>query len=203
MKKFKRILSFALMALLVVLTFSATGCGKKLTEQEAQLKIKELVDASYELNEIVYGEGLSYYDRVDTQSSLYAPVRDDERYKSIEEIKLAIRRVFSKSYSNILEATAFEGQDGAGFGYHSQPRYIEQNGELMVLKDFYDVDFDSDKYGEYEGVKVQKYNTDEIEIIKISKRFVEGKIKSEDAKTTITVTLILEDGEWRLDSPTY
>ncbi|MBQ8545407.1 MAG: hypothetical protein IJ437_00500 [Clostridia bacterium] len=203
MRKFKRILSLALMALLVVLTFSATGCGKKLTEKEAEAKIKELVDASYELNEIVYGKGLSYYDRIDTQNSLYAPVSDDEEYKSIGEIKLAIRNVFSSSYARVLEAAAFEGQDGADFGYHTQPRYIDQTGELMVLKDFYNVNFDSNKYGEYEGVRVQKYNTDEIEIVKISKRFVEGKIKSEDGKTTITVTLILEDDEWRLDSPTY
>lgn len=203
MGKFKRIVLLMLTSLMVVMAISSCGCAKKITVAEAKEHIKTLVDASYELNEIVYGKGLPYYERTDTQSSLYGPVVDNGKYKSTGEIKLAIRKVFSESYSAILEAVAFEGQEGAEFGYHTQPRYVDVSGELMVLKDYYNVDFDSDKYGEYEGIKVQRYNTNEIEIVKISKRFVEGKIKSIDGKTTITVTLILENGEWRLDSPTY
>ncbi len=202
MGKFKRILSLVFASLLVILTFSGCGCAK-ISKEEAQLEIKKLVDASYDLNVIIYGEGLPYYDRIDTQGALYAPVSDTARFKSISDMKVAIRRTFSENYSKILEKTAFEGQEGVDFGYHNQPRYIEVSGELMVLKDFYNVDFDSEKYGEYEGIKVQKYNTDVIKIVKISKRFVEGEITSVDGKTQIRVTLVLEDGEWRLDSPTY
>ena len=189
-------------SLLVILTFSGCGCAK-ISEEEAKLEIKKLVDASYDLNVIIYGEGLPYYERTDTIKQLYAPVADTAKYKSISNLKVDIRKTFSESYSKILEATAFEGQEGVEFGYHNQPRYIEVLGELMVLKDFYNVDFDSDKYGEYEGIKVQKYNTNVIKIVKISKRFVEGEITSVDGKTTIRVTLVLENGEWRLDSPTY
>ena len=203
MGKFKRIISLVFALLMVVLTISLCGCAKKISEDEARAYIKTLVDASYELNVIVYGEGLPYYDRTDTQGALYGPVVDNDKYKSTGDIKLAIRKVFSESYSSVLEATAFSGQSGVDYGYHTQPRYVDVSGELMVLKDFYNVDFDSDKYGDYEGVKVLKYNTDEVEIVKISKRFVEGKIKSEDGKTTIVVTLVLENGEWRIDSPTY
>ncbi|MBE6663680.1 MAG: hypothetical protein E7602_04150 [Ruminococcaceae bacterium] len=202
MGKIKRILSLLFASLLVILTFSGCGCAK-ISEEEAKLEIKKLVDASYDLNVIIYGEGLPYYERTDTINQLYAPVADTAKYKSISNLKVDIRKTFSESYSKILEATAFEGQEGVEFGYHNQPRYIEVLGELMVLKDFYNVDFDSDKYGEYEGIKVQKYNTNVIKIVKISKRFVEGEITSVDGKTTIRVTLVLENGEWRLDSPTY
>lgn len=202
MGKIKRILSLMFASLLVILTFSGCGCAK-ISEEEAKLEIKKLVDASYDLNVIIYGEGLPYYERTDTINQLYAPVADTAKYKSISNLKVAIRKTFSESYSKILEATAFEGQEGVEFGYHNQPRYIEVLGELMVLKDFYNVDFDSDKYGEYEGIKVQKYNTNVIKIVKISKRFVEGEITSVDGRTTIRVTLVLENGEWRLDSPTY
>lgn len=202
MGKIKRILSLLFASLLVILTFSGCGCAK-ISEEEAKLEIKKLVDASYDLNVIIYGEGLPYYERTDTINQLYAPVADTAKYKSISDLKVDIRKTFSESYSKILEATAFEGQEGVEFGYHNQPRYIEVLGELMVLKDFYNVDFDSDKYGEYEGIKVQKYNTNVIKIVKISKRFVEGEITSVDGKTTIRVTLVLENGEWRLDSPTY
>lgn len=202
MGKIKRILSLMFASLLVILTFSGCGCAK-ISEEEAKLEIRKLVDASYDLNVIIYGEGLPYYERTDTINQLYAPVADTAKYKSISNLKVAIRKTFSESYSKILEATAFEGQEGVEFGYHNQPRYIEVLGELMVLKDFYNVDFDSDKYGEYEGIKVQKYNTNVIKIVKISKRFVEGEITSVDGRTTIRVTLVLENGEWRLDSPTY
>ena len=202
MGKIKRILSLIFASLLVILIFSGCGCAK-ISKTEAELEIKKLVDASYELNEIIYGEGLPYYDRNDTINQIYAPVADTARFKRISDMKVAIRNTFSSSYSKILEKTAFEGEEGGDFGYPNQPRYIEVQDELMVLKDFYTVDFDSDKYGEYEGIKVQKYNTDVIKIIKISKRFVEGEVTSIDGKTTIRVTLVLEDGEWRLDSPTY
>ncbi len=190
------------MLMVIILTLSVGGCVKKISEDEAKAHIKNLVDASYELNLIVY-EGLPYYDRADTMTALYGPVIDNEKYKSTADIRLAIRKVFSEDYAGVLESLAFTGQEGASFGYHTQPRYIDNEGELFVLKDFYETEFDSDKYGEYEGVKVQKYDTTNIEIIKISKRFVEGKIKSVDGKTTLTVTLVLQDREWRLDSPTY
>ena len=202
MGKIKKILSFVFAALIILSVFSACGCVKKISEDEAKAHIKRLVDASYEVNVIVY-EGLPYFDRIDTQGMLYAPVDDTTKYSKTADIKLAIRKVFSSDYSKILESLAFEGQEGASFGYHTQPRYIDRDEELLVLKDFYETDFESEEYGTYEGIKVLKYNTSNIEIVKISKRFVEGKITSEDGKTTITVTLILEDGEWKLDSPTY
>lgn len=202
MGKIKRILSLVFAALMVLLTVSVCGCAKKISEDEARAHIKSLVEASYQVNVIVY-EGLPYFDRIDTQGMLYAPVDYGSQYKKTADIRLKIRKVFSEDYSRILETLAFEGQEGASFGYHTQPRYIDKDGELLVLKDFYETDFESDKYGEYEGIKVLKYDPSTIEIVKISRRFVEGKITSEDGKTTITVTLILENGEWRLDSPTY
>lgn len=202
MGKIKRIISLVFATLLVALTISACGCVKKVSEDEAKALIKNLVDASYELNVAIY-EGLPYYERSDAIGSLYAPVTDGAGFKSINDMRVAIRKVFSEDYSSVLEALAFDGQDGASFGYHNQPRYIDKEGELFVLREFYETEFDSDKYGEYDGVKVQKYDTSYIEIVKISKRFIEGKIKSIDKGTEITVTLILEKGEWRLDSPTY
>ena len=202
MGKIKKIIALVFAVLLVIFTFSSCGCGKKVSEGEAKNLIKTLVDASYDINVAIY-EGLPYYERADAQGSLFAPVADEAKYTSIADMKLAIRKVFSEDYSSALEALAFDGYDGASFGYHTQPRYIDKEGELFVLREFYETDFDSEKYGEYEGVKVKKYDTTNIEIVKISKRFIEGKIKSEDKSTEITVTLILENKQWRLDSPTY
>ena len=202
MGKFKKIISLVFAMLITLSVFSICGCVKKISEDEAKAHIKRLVDASYEINVIVY-EGLPYYDRIDAQGMLYAPVDDSTGYKKTSEIRLAIRKVFSSEYSYTLETLAFDGYEGASFGYHTQPRYIDKEDEIFVLKDFYETDFDSETYGEYEGIKVLKYDTSNIEIVKISKRFVEGKVKSTDGTTTITVTLILEDGEWKLDSPTY
>lgn len=202
MGKIKRILSLTFASLLVILTISGCGCVKKVSEDEARTLIKTLVEESYDLNVAIY-EGLPYYERSDAIGTLYAPVADGAKFKTLNDMRVKIRRVFSEGYSAILENLAFNGQDGASFGYHIQPRYIDREGELFVLRDFYETEFDSDKYGEYEGVKVKKYDTSNIEIVKISKRFIEGKIKSEDKTTEITVTLILEKGEWRLDSPTY
>ena len=55
----------------------------------------------------------------------------------------------------------------------------------------------------YFGFKVNKYDTETIEIKKISRRFIEAYITSENGEETILVTLILEENGWRIDSPTY
>ena len=70
MGKIKRILSLIFASLLVILTFSGCGCAK-ISKTEAELEIKKLVDASYELNVIIYGEVLPYYDRNDTINLQY------------------------------------------------------------------------------------------------------------------------------------
>lgn len=200
-----RIISVVVLVLTILSVVSLSACTKKLSKEEATTKVAELVEASYELNVIVFGEGLEYIETEESKNARYALVKENEKYNSIKDIRDAIEKVFSEDYSRVMETTAFVGvQEKFGAVL---PRYIENSQGFLVLKNnvvldgSVDVNGDKQEIG-YQGIKVLKYDPSTIEIVKISRRFIEANITSEGGEATILVTLILENGEWRLDSPT-
>ncbi len=202
-----RIISIALLLLTILSVVGFSGCTKKLTKDEATAKVSELVEASYELNVIVFGEGLEYIETEESKNSRYALVKENDKYNSIKDIRDAIEKVFSEDYSKVMETTAFVGIKGAVDGTVIPERYIENSVGFLVLKNDIALDGEVDIEGgkdeiEYSGLKVRKYDSSSIEIKKISRRFIEAYITSIDGSETILVTLILEENGWRLDSPT-
>lgn len=207
MGKAKRIISVLLLALTLIATLSASGCTKKLSRDEATNYIKDLVEKSYEINVIVFGEGLEHLDEKDKDYPLYSPIIENEKYNSISDIRLAIRKVYSSEYARNLEEIAFVGAQSGIEGTTLYPRYIENiEGELCILNDYTILDYENESGEKYEGIKVLKYDPSTVEITKISRRFVEANVQSYDKTTTIKVTLIRQEVngefEWRLHSPT-
>ena len=207
-KASKNIIKIIAVALLCIFTFGLTGCTKKLSRDEATAKVSELVEASYEINEIVFGNGLEYIETEESKNTRYALVLENDKYNSISDISNAIDRIFSEDYGKVLKTTAFDGQGGAVDGTKVPERYIENEQGFLVLKNDIVLDGMVSVEGEkqkisYFGFKVNKYDTETIEIKKISRRFIEAYITSENGEETILVTLILEENGWRIDSPTY
>ena len=139
--------------MILSMILSLSGCANRAPKlEEIYDRVVELVEASYELNEIFYGEGLPYYDReLPVYESLYSDytklgtvadyhiVSGRAKYHSIEEIKMAAEEVYSAS---LLESAVYPGVfDGlvvsdAGSGSHyAQARYIEDNEDLYILMD--------------------------------------------------------------------
>ena len=58
----KKIIALLLIALM--LTASLTSCGKPPEFSEIEGRLRELIEASYEINEVFFGEGLPTYERV-------------------------------------------------------------------------------------------------------------------------------------------
>ena len=214
MGKAKRIISLIIVTLILISVLSVNGCvvtpdifTEKISEEEALSYAKDLIEKSYDINVIVFGEGLPYLEERDPDNPLYAPVLENEKFNTANEIKLAIRKVYSKEYAQSIENVAFRGSESGIEGTTLFPRYIENKaGELLVLVDDYNYDYESGEYGKYEGISVQKYDPNTVEITKISTRFVEANVTSYDKTTTIKVTLIRQEvnGEvqWRLNSAT-
>lgn len=209
----KIIISIVALMLIILTVIGINGClppdftGPKLTEEEAKEYIEKLVSDSYEINVIVFGEGLPYFEERDPDNPLYAPVIETGKYNNINDIKLAIRKVYSKEYAQSIEKIAFNGAESGIDGTMLFPRYIEnQAGELLILVDDIILDYESGELGKYEGMTIQKYDPSTVEITKISNRFVDANVTSYDKTTTITITLIRQEvnGEyqWRLNSST-
>lgn len=185
---FKAIISFMLIATVAI---SMVGCEKP-TEDEAVSMVKDLVSRSYELNVIYYGEGLKYKDS-GNPNDIYMVVYEQEKYILKSQLTKATREVFSESFATSIIDMSFNGVQSEINQNSVQPRYMTQiDDDLLYVNRTYEP-----VVGE-----IAKYNYDTIEILKISRRFIEAEIKTTSGQV-VGVTLIKEDGGWRLDSGTY
>ncbi len=206
---------FAALILTAVLSASALcGCSYGPSEDEARGIVASLIDASLELNEIYYGDGLPYEKSAgsaliesaaeaadaDVDALIYHPVAHDCPYQSISAIKEATEKVFTPAYCKILYEVAFagvsgeSGEDGTTTIGAVYARYIEDYGVLTVNANIASTIAD------------RTYDTDSMTFERISDRFMTVIVPSfVDGKPDVDVRLKLvnTDNGWRLDSPTY
>lgn len=178
------------------------GCGG-LPEDEAADVVRELITASYELNEIYFGDGLpAIADSDEGYAGIYSDVTDDAVYKTEAELRDATLAVFSENYSGVLFETFLTGySDGEGGAVFA--RYIE-DGERLTKRTKYDQLVDSVRTYDLDNITIKRSTGKKI--VAVLQSYIDGKADAE-----VTVTICLEqrksdDGTvslWRLDSPTY
>ena len=135
----------------------------------------------------------------------YSYVRPDNKYLSIESIKEAAEKVYSKQYLEGVYETLFTGavvdenESGQlGARYYN---YTDGDGQVWLME--------SDKYkSSITGKRIYDFSTAKV-LRRGSKDFVNIEIESyieskpeERVKVTLSMTM-QDDGQWYLDSPTY
>ncbi len=211
----RRVLCFAAV-LLVMVTMILTSCGGvPYTEEEVLSVAEELVEKSFELNEIYFGEGLPISDNredverfyssvsVDVAAVNYHPVAEDCKYQSEAQIRQATEAVFSQSYCEYLFDLAFKGlstimNEGTDYQYTetaSYARYIESGDVLTVRIDLI-----------YDAMDLSRtYDFSRMEIIQQKKDYAIVSVPTEKDGQPLDIELKLiytADG-FRLDTPTY
>ncbi len=210
MRKIMRAVSLLLVA---VLMLALSACG---APELAEVKdtFVELIESSYEINDIFFGGGLAVYERggefaakyyiyedLSESYDLYEIVQSESGYLTVDSIKEAAAKVYSEDYLEGIYTMAFDGySDGESV---TTARYLEAEGYFLRYtfgeKDPFDI---------LEG-KQRRYLFDTMRIVRPSSAdYVNVKVDSyllgaEDELLTVTLRFTLEDGEWRLDSPTY
>lgn len=198
----KRILSFLLTA---VLLFSLASCGGSgLSDDEIRDVYADLIEKSYLLNDVYYGDGLPFVNDPETMAALagaisrfsYMPVDKSAPLTSEKQIREATLAVFSQPMCDHLFTLAFEGMSTGDDETVVYARYIEQNEILTVRIDLAD-----------EALPLGRvYDLDSMDILNQNgSRIVASFATSVDGKPSVNVKLTLvntPDG-WRLDSPTY
>ena len=156
----------------------------------ATVILNNLVAQSYELNVIFFGEGLDHHEAEGDNE--YALVKSSEKYQTKKELEEKTREIFSSDYSDQIMEIAFQGFAGAVDNTASFSRYIETAEGLTIRTS-------------YEPITVAEYDFSTTEITKISKKFIQGKIMTTNFEKNeyVEITLINENGEWRIDSATY
>ena len=182
MKKMLKLKNNIVILGLVALVFILCSCSGNMTDESVKNELNRLLPISYELNEIFWGKGLPTKEIDSTDRML--PVTDDCGYKSVDDIIKKAETVFAKEYLEEIKSGVFTDTDD------TDPRYTDINGVLKV------------------DTSVKGFNVkgniilDSAKIKKQNKGMVIVTADYEDGGST-EITLIMQDGQWYLNSPTY
>lgn len=206
----RRVIALALTAVFLLLVVMLSSCSVDYTEAELKSAATELIEKSYEVNEIYFGKGLPVSSEnseavkdftagldVDVKAVNYLPVADSCPYETIDQLKKLAGKVYSADYCNYLWKMAFEGMSTDDDQSVSYARYMtDYSGILTVRSDLAENGAELSRTYDTENITVEKMKKDEASVTLNS--FVDGK---EDME--ITFVLKREADGWRLDQPTY
>lgn len=206
----KKILSLLLTVALLcgaVVGLSACSGGNPPPLEDVYDRIVTVVEASHEVNVLLFGAGLPVYPRGDAEDDLihrYYGVADDGReyvtpytkYKSIDQMQSAIAAVYSVRYRESLYETLFTGYADGDIMTVMPARFQEDERALY-----------QSKYVEslVSGVRVYDYAAMEIvggsNATRIRVAIPSYSESKPDLWTTVTLSFVYENGDWYLDSP--
>ena len=171
-KKMKKIVCLILCLVMAMAVF--TSCSRKPDIEDIRGRLEELIDASYEINEILFGEGPATYERVyDPKSSLkfYEDKETKERYyyfyiedEEVGNILAYRKKAYGDDFSYLLvtdKADAAEAEklvytDTEEGLYYFSIEYEEKQAEFYYdqnLPEDYDVVRLDEKYLNIDKIK--------------------------------------------------
>lgn len=152
------------------------------------------------------------YDENDNEN--YDVVRIDADYIDIAAIKAAAEKVYSSDYLSAIYSSVFDGIRN-NFSDSSSSvllaRYIEEAGEeggIVYLRksNVTKAMYEEHRTYRYETMQIAKpYNRDRVNVtIEAVGTYFSSETKQiENGPHTVHLSFVLENGAWRLDSPTY
>ena len=167
-----------------------------MSEADALAAFTELYNKSVPINEYIFGKGLPYdnpesYDIESLEAPYYVAVSESSPYKTIEEFKAAVLAVYSSDYYNVsLRQGLF---DGYGEDSKEKPRYIEEKGVLKI--DITKTGLDITGTFDTAAAKMKSSSSGEA--------VISAPWSSGETVREYDLVLVLENGVWRLDTPTY
>ena len=206
------------MAVTLLLSVSVTlsSCaGKAPKIEEIYDRVVELIEGSYEINDLFYGQGLPYYDRnLPVYKEIYSDytklgyvehyniVSNQAKYQSIGGIKYAAEQIYSLALlESAVYPAAFEGvviTDAITGVHSSDARYLESNDDLYILIEEEDAFHPARLVYDYATMKIVKPSNSERVLVSITA----WEEHTPELKLQTRISLILQNGVWVLDSLT-
>ncbi len=200
----KKILSLIIAVLALAAVFSSCGREDMTVEQAIEIA-GPLVQKSYEVNDIFFGEGLPHEEDTGTDEDAtqydVAPVRYltviSDKYNSVSSLKEAALEVYTESYMESVFERIFNGVATENGEIVEYPRYYESLAENLKIRAGVE---------EESIVTGRKYDVTTLKITSQAGGYVFFTLDSFiDGEPAGTVELSMKDegNGWRLDSPTY
>ena len=205
--KFFNTISLILALCTVCTVICACSKSKAPKLESVKERFSYLLDNSYEINEMLWGDGLPtivYGSDEDKQYKVYDEdtfdgyeyVRDECKYQTIEQIKLAAEKIYSKNYLKNIYVQIFDGYM-IDSQHYNLAKYIENT------KGFFCYSLDEDLVDklvfDHSTMKIIKPSRADYVNIEISA----APENNPSATFKMKVSFILENGEWYLESPSF
>jgi len=207
----KRILILLLAGCLLAGTvFGLSSCSKRGAPEldEVYDRLVQVIEASHEVNVLLFGMGLPTFERGDAEDELvhrYFGFGDESRvyvtpyakYKSVADMKAAISAVYSTSYRQSLYESLFTGYAADEMSVAMPARFSEDDRYLYMSTYVSPL---------VDGIRVYDYASMEIVDDNSSSKRLKVSIRSysEDHPEewrTVYLTFVYENEDWYLDSP--
>lgn len=206
----KRILSL-LMAVLLVLTLlsSVTSCASKPPKLELVYdRLVELIEASHEINVVMFGAGLPVYPRGTDEDNLihryYGVVEDGREFVSgyskfyrIEMIKEAASKVYSEAYCSSVFDSLFTGYASNVVGGSILPARYSEDEQKMYQNSYVEPIVTGTRVYDYATMRIVSPSRGDYIIVEIDS-YAENK---PDEWVTIDLAFVYENDNWYLDGP--
>ena len=208
MKRIGRIF-LILLILLTVIMSSCCDAGREPAPEmdEVYDRLVQVIEASHEVNVLLFGAGLPVYPRGDAEDLLvhrYYGVTDNgqqfvtpyAKYGSIAEMQTAIAAVYSTEYRESLYESLFTGYAADEMSVVMPARFSEDERFLYMSQYVSPL---------VEGVRVYDYASMQIvDYSHASRLRVSIRSYTEDHPEewkTVYLSFVYENGDWYLDSP--
>ncbi len=206
----KRIFSL-LMAVLLVLTLlsSVTSCASKPPKLELVYdRLVELIEASHEINVVMFGAGLPVYPRGTDEDNLihryYGVVEDGREFVSgyskfyrIEMIKEAASEVYSEAYCSSVFDSLFTGYASNVVGGSILPARYSEDEQKMYQNSYVEPIVTGTRVYDYATMRIVSPSRGDYIIVEIDS-YAENK---PDEWVTIDLAFVYENDNWYLDGP--
>ena len=141
-----------------------------------------------------------YYNSTDPKN--YDYVKIDSEYRTLEDIKKYAQTVYSRNYMLSLYSSLFDGIESEGVILNA--RYVEQtrsdSSVFLAQLNTYESLFSERRLFLYDTAEIIKWGSNNKFVrISIDTYFASNPEKIQQ----IEVNLVLQDGQWYLDSPTF
>ena len=208
MKRIGRIF-LILLILLTVIMSSCCDAGREPAPEmdEVYDRLVQVIEASHEVNVLLFGAGLPVYPRGDAEDELvhrYYGVADNgqqfvtpyAKYASIAEMQAAIAAVYSTEYRESLYESLFTGYAADEMSVIMPARFSEDDRFLYMSK-YVDPLVDGVRVYDYASMETVSYSHSSRLRVSINS-YTEDR--PEEWKR-VYLSFVYENGDWYLDSP--
>jgi hypothetical protein len=198
-----RLCALGLVMLCILTALPACARSKPPRLEDIYDEAVELIEASFEVNDIVFGYGLPTYAygseyaemlRIYDKAPQFENVTEYATVATLESIKIRMSAVYSAAYVESLFTPLF---DGYAYEEGSMPaQYREDSSRLYQWKNYQPL-VTRQRIYDYASMRVVS-GDEKTAVIEI-----DSHLENEQTTLVVELVLVLENGEWRLDTPTY